>query len=199
MKGDPLSVEGETSMLSELDDLKMEIEALERLDPELLRRRWLSLMGRPAPGRLSRGLMLRILAYRHQVARLGDLDRETRIALDQGESARHCEPQSASDIRAVARRDGGFGKSAALRPGTVLEREYDGVLHRVTVTKDGCVWNGQSFCSLSDAARAITGTRWNGPRFFGLRPNAKAVEGRGPAGSPHVSASASDIMREAAR
>ena len=65
---------------------------------------------------------------------------------------------------------GGCGNAAmALRPGVVLEREYDGVVHRVTVTAAGCSWNGQEFRSLSQAARAITGTKWNGPRFFGLR------------------------------
>src|SRR3984957_21220062 len=30
-------------------------------------------------------------------------------------------------------------------------------------------WNGQTFGSLSQIAKAITGTNWNGHRFFGLR------------------------------
>jgi hypothetical protein len=34
---------------------------------------------------------------------------------------------------------------------------------------EGFAWNGTSYRSLSEVARAITGTRWNGPRFFGLR------------------------------
>jgi hypothetical protein len=41
---------------------------------------------------------------------------------------------------------------------------------RVTrVLADGYAWNGTTYKSLSQVARAITGTRWNGPRFFGLR------------------------------
>jgi hypothetical protein len=56
-----------------------------------------------------------------------------------------------------------------LRPGTVLIREWDGAPQRVMVLADGFAWNGSTYKSLSQVARAITGTRWNGPRFFGLR------------------------------
>ena len=38
--------------------LKKEVEALESLDLDLLRKRWRSLMGRPAPAHLSRGLLI---------------------------------------------------------------------------------------------------------------------------------------------
>src|SRR5262245_63635387 len=30
-------------------------------------------------------------------------------------------------------------------------------------------WEAQTYNSLSEIAKAITGTKWNGPRFFGLR------------------------------
>jgi hypothetical protein len=56
-----------------------------------------------------------------------------------------------------------------LRPGTVLVREWEGGSHRVMVLAEGFAWNGTTYASLSQVARAITGTRWNGPRFFGLR------------------------------
>ena len=56
--------------------LKKEVEAVESLDLDLLRKRWRRVMGRPAPTHLSRGLLIRILAYRHQVNVLGDLDRD---------------------------------------------------------------------------------------------------------------------------
>ena len=45
----------------------------------------------------------------------------------------------------------------------------------VTVGDEGQItWNEREWRSLSEVARAITGTRWNGPRFFGLR-GAKAT------------------------
>jgi hypothetical protein len=40
------------------------------------------------------------------------------------------------------------------------------------VMADGFACNGVTYASLSEVARAITGTRWNGPRFFGLRDKA---------------------------
>ena len=63
----------------------------------------------------------------------------------------------------------GVSRAGTLRPGCVLVREHEGILHEVTVTADGFAWNGRCFGSLSEVARAITGTNWNGPRFFGLR------------------------------
>ncbi|MDX6567325.1 MAG: hypothetical protein QOE10_2987, partial [Gaiellales bacterium] len=60
-----------------------------------------------------------------------------------------------------------------VRPGTVLDREWKGRMHRVAVLSDGFAWNGKTYPSLSKTAHAITGTRWNGPRFFGLRERAR--------------------------
>ncbi len=57
----------------------------------------------------------------------------------------------------------------ALKPGTVLTREWAGVTHRVMVLEEGFAWAGQSYRSLSEIATRISGTRWSGPRFFGLK------------------------------
>ena len=43
------------------------------------------------------------------------------------------------------------------------------------ILEEGFAWNGQTFGSLSQIAKAMTGTTWNGHRFFGLR------QGRTPA------------------
>ena len=59
--------------------------------------------------------------------------------------------------------------------GTRLIREYQGVEHVVTVTRDGFEYQGHPYKSLSAIARAITGTRWNGRVFFGLRPSRSAA------------------------
>ena len=60
-------------------------------------------------------------------------------------------------------------QARTLKQGTLLRREWNGVVHAVTVTPDGFAWSGSTYKSLSQVARAITGTRWSGPRFFGLR------------------------------
>ena len=64
-------------------------------------------------------------------------------------------------------------------PGTVLIREYKGVEHRVTVTRDGQFeYQGCVYRSLSRIAREITGAQWSGPLFFGLRkPGRRGKEG----------------------
>jgi len=48
-------------------------------------------------------------------------------------------------------------------------REWNGEVHVVTVGEDKIIrWKDREWRSLSEVARAITGTRWSGPRFFGL-------------------------------
>jgi hypothetical protein len=56
-----------------------------------------------------------------------------------------------------------------LAVGTVLEREWQGVIHKVAVTDDGFEYRSMRLSTLSKVARQITGTRWSGPLFFGLR------------------------------
>jgi hypothetical protein len=57
----------------------------------------------------------------------------------------------------------------ALKSGTRLYRSWQGVTHEVLVIEGGFSWRGTSYSSLSEVARAITGTRWSGPRFFGVK------------------------------
>ena len=68
------------------------------------------------------------------------------------------------DRRAPQTREG-----VGLKAGTLLVREWKGQLERVMVLEDSFAWNGRTFGSLSQIAKAMTGTNWNGHRFFGLR------------------------------
>src|SRR5215813_1661468 len=137
--------------------IDVEIARLRDLDVGALRVRWHTVFGRRAPPHLPGHLLFRILAYRLQADLLGDLDAESLWLLDRSET-----PEKAGQ-RAVARR------SVDARPSTVLGREWNGQMHRVTVLEKGFAWRGKTYPSLSKIAFAITGTRWNGPRFFGLR------------------------------
>src|SRR3954470_23987942 len=139
--------------------LEDEIAHLRGLDLEGLRARWRSLTGRAAPAQLPRALLLGALAYRVQAAALGDLDRA---------SVRFLERLAAED-RSGERATVPIPASTSLRPGCELNREWEGTVQRVRVLADGYAWKGTTYKSLSQVARAITGTRWNGPRFFGLR------------------------------
>ena len=145
---------------AEREDLENEIARLRGLDLGDLRARWHTAFRRRAPPHLPRHLLFRILAYRLQADRLGDLDADSRRLLDRIGS------ESLDIDRLVA----DLNRSRTeLRAGTLLTREWDGQLQLVMVLADGFSWNGNTYGSLSKVAFAITGARWNGPRFFGLR------------------------------
>lgn len=141
------------------EQLDIEIAQLRSLDVAGLRSRWRTIFRRRAPSHLSRHLLFRLLAYRLQADRLGDLDAQTFRFLDRSGS-----PIDAGKLAAEFNQ-----RRTDLKAGTVLVREWDGQLHRVMVLADGFAWNDKIYPSLSKVAFAMTGTRWNGPRFFGLR------------------------------
>ena len=152
------------------------VTELERLDAEPLRRRWRALVGSAVPLDLGRPLTLRMLAYKLQAQRLGDLDKASMRELLNLEDRPQRKDPAADPLSSAADEAGASAvkqtKSSApriARPGTLLTREYGGVLHRVIMLDEGVSWNGKTYESLSKVAYAITGTKWNGPRFFGLR------------------------------
>jgi hypothetical protein len=136
-----------------------EIARLRDLDVGELRSRWHNVFGRRPHPHLPRHLLFRVLAYRLQADALGDLDGESQRLLDRSVS-----PEDAGQRAAELAR-----RTADLRPGTMLAREWNGQMQRVAVLADGFAWNGKTYPSLSRVAFAITGTRWSGPKFFGLR------------------------------
>jgi DUF2924 family protein len=129
---------------------------------ELLRRQYRSLTGKATHASVPRFVLARAVAYERQVREHGGLS-----------------PRVLSALAAVAKEDLGppgrnitsseAGSLVGIRPGTILVREHQNVLHRVIALETGFSWNGTTFTSLSAAARAITGVRWNGRRFFGLQ------------------------------
>ena len=162
-----------------------ELHAVAQLGADALRRRWRSLIGGSVPPGLGRTLVLRMLAYRQQAQRFGDLALVTQRALAaslMGEpvagASAMVEDETATHPSALVEsvQKAGTTRLPSPRvppllvpPGTVLVREHAGTLHRVMVLADGFAWNGKTFESLTKVALAITGTHWNGPRFFGLR------------------------------
>jgi hypothetical protein len=124
---------------------------------------WLNEFGRSAPKHLNRYLLFRVLAYRVQALRLGDLDSDIRKSLERVSSKDRYSSIVSTQLTKVDQ------KRFAPPPGTVLVREWDRKSHQVIVLAGGYSWNGNTFDSLSQIAFAITGTKWNGPRFFGLR------------------------------
>jgi hypothetical protein len=152
------------ALLSADASLAAVLAGLEGLELAGLRRQWRNHLGGEAPAHLPRWLLVKVLGHRLQVAAFGDLDKSVRRLLRDeadGESSQNTAP---FDRRDAQTRDG-----IALRPGALLVREWRGKLERVMVLEQGFAWNGKNFGSLSQIAKAMTGTNWNGHRFFGLR------------------------------
>jgi hypothetical protein len=139
--------------------LDVEIARLRDLDVRDLQARWRNTFRRAPSAHLPRHLLFRVLAYRLQADRLGDLDAESQRLLDGAGAPEDAGKRAVASDRLIA----------DVRPGTMLAREWNGRMPRVAVLTDGFAWNGKTYRSLSKIAQAITGTRWNGPRFFGLR------------------------------
>ena len=68
---------GRRRRLSPKASVEDEITQLRDLDLKGLRIRWRNAYGKPAPEHLTRYLLFRIIAYRLQADRFGDLDAET--------------------------------------------------------------------------------------------------------------------------
>ncbi|MCB2073058.1 MAG: DUF2924 domain-containing protein [Novosphingobium sp.] len=132
--------------MAKLDDQLREVAEMDKAG---LRDRWASLTGRPVP-RVSTAMLRLAVGYELQARALGGLSRKARRQLD-----------GAGETKAVTR---------DIRPGMRLTREHGGIMHVVTIGDGGQIlWNDREWRSLSEVARAITGTRWSGPAFFGLR------------------------------
>ena len=126
-----------------------QLAALAEMSSVQLRAHWVKLTASSCP-RLSPAMLRLALAWEIQAKAYGGLSRFAKQKLEQ-----------------LAR---GLTKTVAARPGTRLVREWQGKAHIVTIGEDGIIrWDGCEWHSLSEVARAITGTRWSGPAFFGLK------------------------------
>ncbi len=147
--------------------VEAEIARLHGLGVEALRACWRMSFGRNAPPHLARHLLFAMVAYHLQAEMMGELDAETVRFLKQIDltpSKQAAVPLTQTFER--RRRD--------LSPGTLLTREWGGQHYKVMVLEGGFAWQGRTYSSLSEIAKAITGTKWNGPRFFGLREKQQA-------------------------
>lgn len=126
-----------------------QLAALATMSSAQLRAEWTRVTGAVVP-RISPSLLRLALAWEIQAKAYGGLTRSTQQKLDQLARAKT--------------------RTEPARAGTRLVREWNGTAHVVTIEDDEAIrWNGRQWRSLSEVARAITGTRWSGPAFFGLK------------------------------
>ena len=134
-----------------------QIARLKNLPLEKLRDEWRNALEADPPPCRSADTLRWILAWRLQEAALCGLSPATKSRLRK--LARTLEQCPGQPLTPPPRP----------KPGTVLVREWKGVLHRVQVLREGFEHEGERYASLSEVARRITGTRWSGPLFFGLK------------------------------
>ena len=101
----------------------------------------------------------------HPATAFGGLDKETLRVLRQPKGQR----LASSDLHPFEARIATTREGTKLKAGALLAREWNGRLERVMILDQGVAWNGETYGSLSQVAKAMTGTSWNGHRFFGLR------------------------------
>lgn len=127
----------------------IDVTNLEREGRPALKERWAEIICTPPPPRLSKGMMVRVLASELQWQASG---------------------QSSIRLRNKLQRIAGADTThkPSVQSGARLMRTWNGREHVVDVVSDGYRWNDRTWRSLSAIAREITGTKWSGPRFFGV-------------------------------
>ena len=131
--------------------MRLSVDQIEIMDRAALIAAWNHLFAAPVPKSLSQAFLRRFIAFEIQARRSGRLPKGFVADLE----------RRTGDRRPAS--------SPALKPGSRLLREWNGMTHEVEVTETGYLWNRETYPSLSAVARAITGAHWSGPRFFGLK------------------------------
>jgi hypothetical protein len=144
------------------EKLASELARLSGLNSIQLREQWQALFGADPPSKLRFSLLVQGIAYRLQEKTLGGLKPATLRLLER-----------IADDATARRQAAPTPEKIRVRAGTVLIREWHGTKHQVIVLKDGFLYRAKRFHSLSQIARAITGSRWSGPLFFGLKSSRK--------------------------
>ena len=165
---------------SERETLDALVATLSGLNLDQLRLQWRNHLGGIAPAHLPGWLLMRVLAYRIQAAAIGDLDRAILRRLREPRD----EAFELVDARPFATRGPTTREGVGLKSGALLVREWNSRLERVMVLDDGYAWNGGVYRSLSQVAKAITGTSWNGHRFFGLKAVRNGASSRRRSAAP---------------
>jgi Protein of unknown function (DUF2924) len=149
--------------------LTEEVQALPSRSTQELKQTWQTLLGTQPPAKLSRDLLIRVIADKLQEAALGGLA-----------------PAFKRKLVALGRRAENGAETTSvhpmirLKPGTKLVRAWRGKTHIVLVLENGFEHQGKRYTSLTQIADEVTGAHWSGPRFFGLikprpaKPNSEA-------------------------
>ena len=126
------------------------LKQLPTMERKALLKLWRDLFDQAPSPALRRETLIPILAYRVQEKAFGGLKEST-----------------VRKLRELAGNYVGDGKPFQItsRPkiGTRYVREYQDKLHEITVLESGYEYKDQTYRSLTEIAKVITGTKWSGP------------------------------------
>jgi hypothetical protein len=145
--------------------LGVELARIGAINIDQLRATWRRVFASDPPPAFSKNLLARAIAFQTQEKALGGLP-----------------PGTVRLLRSLIKP--GVELPRQVKVGSVIVREYKGVVNEVLVVPGGFCWQGKTYDSLSTIAKTITGTSWNGPRFFGLREKMKDPGNPKPGAAP---------------
>ena len=154
-------------------DVSAELAALESMNVGQLKARYEEVFNEPARSN-NRQWLFKRTAWGIQAQAFGGISERAR--------QRALEIANEADLRLKAPKDFVFAtatkpapapkkpaEDARLpTPGTVLTRTYRKKTVSVELLRDGFLYEGKKYPSLSAVAKAVTGSHWNGYLFFGL-------------------------------
>ena len=157
--------------------LLRELHRIQRLSVSELRAEWARLYNGEVCRSRNKTYLAKRLCWRLQEMRLGGLSDRTKAKIDElvpDSLARARTPREALDAAVAANKATVDPVPGAKRDprlpstGAVISRVYRGRELQLLVLDDGFELDGQHYQSLSEAARAVTGSKWNGRLFWGL-------------------------------
>lgn len=163
-------------------EVSRQVAALEQMSVGQLRESYAEVFGEAARSG-NRQWLLRRVAWRIQALAEGDLasraieharrragelacDADLRLRPPQGPVVPNLVNGGVASVPMPIKRD-----DRVPPPGTILTRQFKGVVHRVAILPNGFEYDGEVYRSLSAVAHTITGSHWNGMLFFGLTKN----------------------------
>lgn len=144
--------------MARADKIDAELKALVAMSPVQLKQTWSDLSGVDL-AHASPSLLRYLIAHQLQEKALGKLPTCIERELDKLGGSNNPTSPTAS-------------RRGPILPGTRFVREWNGTTIAVTATEGGFEWESETYRSLSEIARKVTGTHWSGPRFFGLSAKA---------------------------
>ena len=153
-----------------------QIAALKRMSVRELQTEWERMFGQPARSN-NRTHLWRKLAWELQARAHGGLSDRASARIDElAPDVLDCTMRATRANPATGDGDVAIRPAAPRRvrdprlpsPSTIIVKNYKGRELRLVVHEDHFELDGQSFNSLSQAARHVTGSHWNGRLFWGL-------------------------------